>query len=286
MARFSKKVTHLLLDELTGWTVREIDGLFEGNEIALGEAEPNPDVSVRRHQVRAYLASLRLETSATDRVKLTGVLTDVLQQIARRTEEDPLVPRLAQQRWEQTLAAEGFSIDPETHAVTAPGEGQGTASHDSLSAVTDHVAIHDHLVRLSRTVDTDPRLAVSTAKALIESTAKIVLTERGQPYSRAEKIPALVSQAQAALGLSPRGVSDEEPALRKVLQSLVALTQGVTEIRNQVGVDHGTEEVPGWIRPRHARLVVGAAQVWCQLMLETLNDQTAPWRSMKPTDST
>jgi Abortive infection C-terminus len=71
------------------------------------------------------------------------------------------------------------------------------------------------------------------------------------------------------LGLSPKGVRDEEPALRKVLQSLVALTQGVTEIRNQVGVDHGAEEVPRWVRARHARLVVGAAQVWCQLMLET-----------------
>lgn len=31
------------------------------------------------------------------------------------------------------------------------------------------------------------------------------------------------------------------------------------------------------IRSRHARLVVGTAQVWCQLMLETLADPDAPW---------
>ena len=68
------------------------------------------------------------------------------------------------------------------------------------------------------------------------------------------------------------------PALRQILQSLVTLAQSVTEVRNQVGVDHGAESVPIWVRPRHARLVVGAAQVWCQLMLETLADPDAPWR--------
>jgi len=127
-------------------------------------------------------------------------------------------------------------------------------------------------------VDTDPRLAVSTAKALIESTAKSVLTARGLTYTKSAKVPALVNRAQESLGLAAKGVSDEVPALRQVLQSLVTLAQGVTEIRNQVGVDPGAESVPTWVRPRHARLVVAAAQAWCQLMLETLADPDAPWR--------
>lgn len=77
----------------------------------------------------------------------------------------------------------------------------------------------------------------------------------------------------------PRGVSDEDKSLRQVLQALVSLTQGVTEIRNKIGVDHGAEGVPTWVRPRHARLVVGSAHVWCGLMLETLADPDAPWRT-------
>lgn len=67
--------------------------------------------------------------------------------------------------------------------------------------------------------------------------------------------------------------------MRRVLGLLVTLAQNVTEIQNKVGVDHGAESVPTWVRPRHARLVVGAAQVWCQLMLETLGDPHAPWRN-------
>lgn len=88
----------------------------------------------------------------------------------------------------------------------------------------------------------------------------------------------MVKRAEQSLTLSAKGVSDGAPALRQILQSLVSLAQGVTEIRNQVGVDHGAENVPAWVRPRHTRLVVGAAQVWCQLMLETLADPDAPWR--------
>lgn len=95
-----------------------------------------------------------------------------------------------------------------------------------------------------------------------------------------------MTAAQESLGLAAKTVSDENSSLRQVLQSLVTLAQGVTEIRNQVGVDHGAESVPTWVRPRHARLVVGAAQVWCQLMLETLADPTAPWRSIDDSTAT
>jgi hypothetical protein len=105
-----------------------------------------------------------------------------------------------------------------------------------------------------------------------------VLTARGVTYTPSDKVPALVSRAQESLGLAAKAVSDEGPSLRRVLQSLVTLAQNETESRNRVGVDHGAESVPRWVRPRHARLVVGAAQVWCQLMLETLGDQKAPWR--------
>ncbi len=40
-------------------------------------------------------------------------------------------------------------------------------------------------------------------------------------------------------------MSDEDRALRQALQSLVTLTQSVTELRNSIGIDHGAEEVRG-----------------------------------------
>ncbi len=51
-------------------------------------------------------------------------------------------------------------------------------------------AVHpgDHLRRLADSVDTDPRLAVSTAKCM--------LTARRQSYASGAKVPALVDAAQ------------------------------------------------------------------------------------------
>ncbi|QGH69304.1 abortive infection family protein [Pseudactinotalea sp. HY158] len=112
----------------------------------------------------------------------------------------------------------------------------------------------------------------------MESTPTCVLTARGQAYARKVTVPALVNAAQESLGLAPKPASDEDRPLRQALQSLVALAQSVTELRNNVDIDHGAEEVPRWMRPQHAHLVVGAAQVWCQRMLETLADPDAPWR--------
>lgn len=152
----------------------------------------------------------------------------------------------------------------------------------ALSALSDPTAIQEHLRRLEGSIDADPRLAVSVAKDMVESTAKLVLRERKLTYSDKEDLPALVARSQKALKLHAAGVSsdnEEARALKTILGSLTNLTQGVTELRNKVGVGHGRESVPAWVRPRHARLAAGAAGTWCNLMLETLGDPHAPWRS-------
>lgn len=152
----------------------------------------------------------------------------------------------------------------------------------ALSALPNAASIRDNLRRLDSNVDADPRLAVSVAKDLVESTAKLVLRERGETYTDKEDLPPLVSRAQQALKLHAAGVpggTDEAKALKTILGSLARLTQGVTELRNKVGVGHGRASVPEWVRPRHARLAAGAAVTWCNLMLETLADPDAPWRA-------
>lgn len=163
----------------------------------------------------------------------------------------------------------------------------GRVADVALDALPDSSAIREHLGRLASSIDTDPRLAVAVAvaKDLVESTAKLVLRETRIAYTRSDDLPALVARAQEALALHPAGVkdsTDEAAALRTILGSLIRLTQGVTELRNQVGVGHGRESVPAWVRPRHARLAAGAATTWCNLMLETLGDPEAPWRKAGP----
>ena len=177
------------------------------------------------------------------------------------------------------MQRDGFQVDHDSDRVI----GTGPALTDqALSVLSDPSAIREHLHRLTSSVDTDPRLAVAVAKDLVESTAKLVLTARKVPYSSSDGVPQLVARAQESLGLAAKAVEDagaEAKALKAILGSLANLAQGVTELRNKVGVGHGRESVPDWVRPRHARLASGAAQTWCQLVLETLEDPKAPWRT-------
>lgn len=283
MGSFTPRVMRLLSDELTATPVREIDALFDDRGVALGPPQPrDSDGSVRRERMRRYLATLDRDDSA-DAQRLAAVFSDVLQKITHTTASGWGNDDGLRDKWSRILREDGFEVDEATGSVRIGRLRVGAQlTEHALSALSDPQSIQDHLHRLADSVDTDPRLAVSTAKALIESTAKCVLTARGQSYTRAATVPALVNAAQESLGLAAKSVSDEDRALRQALQSLVTLTQSVTELRNSVGIDHGAEEVPKWVRPRHARLVVGAAQVWCQLMLETWQIQMHPGIARSP----
>jgi hypothetical protein len=72
---------------------------------------------------------------------------------------------------------------------------------DLIANLRDPAAIREHLGRLQRIAQFDPPLAIGTAKELVESTAKTVLLEMGEPVNDREDLPALVSRAQRALGV-------------------------------------------------------------------------------------
>lgn len=74
----------------------------------------------------------------------------------------------------------------------------------ALSGLTDPAAIREHLDRISRAIeDDDAAQAIGSAKELIESTAKVVLHERGLPVNDRDGLPELVRAAQLAIGVHP-----------------------------------------------------------------------------------
>lgn len=73
MAQFTSKLRRLLSEYLTGVVLRDIDALFNDNDIALGPPQPNPnDPSERRERMRRYLATLDLN-NPHDHAKLVAV---------------------------------------------------------------------------------------------------------------------------------------------------------------------------------------------------------------------
>jgi Abortive infection C-terminus len=155
-------------------------------------------------------------------------------------------------------------------------------TEEAISSLRDATAIREHLVRLQRSAHNDPPLAIGTAKELVESTAKTVLLETGEPVDDKDDLPALVARAQRALGLHPSSAlpgPDGTDAVKRILGGLMNVTTGLAELRNRgYGTGHGPKGERVGLHPRHAHLAVNTAMTWCSIMLDTLADPAAPWR--------
>jgi len=190
-----------------------------------------------------------------------GVFEQILDWLPEGSDRDVLV---------RHLQRDGYS-------VAADGRIRGRAAEMlaaiPLEGLTDAAAIYEHLERIAASTDTDPGVAISGAKALIEATTKLVLAELGEPYDERAEVPPLVKAAQKALLLHPETLAPTKPGAeitKRILSNLSQVAVGIAELRNQYGPDHGRTKAVVGLGPRHAHLAVGAASTYCRMLLETL----------------
>lgn len=267
MTQFVSGTTRGLFRKLmTESTVGEIGAAFQDEGIAPNSDSRYEDTSVRRTTTQAYLDGVDWEDE--------GQVARFLVVAARLLHG--WSPEAVESFW-QSMRRDGYELDADSGRVSRVGPRLGL---DSLAGITDPSAISEQLTRIRRAVIDDPRLAVGSARELIESTAKVVLTERGLSVNPRDDLPALVRAAQTALGLHPSGLGpDGSDGVKRVLGAVINIAEGLGEMRNRgYGTGHGAATARVGLRPRHARLAVNAATTWCELMLDTLADLEAPWR--------
>jgi hypothetical protein len=280
MATFSKRTLRILGDVLTDWSaLTRIGHLFEDNGVSL----PPPEVAEeavqgvngqRRGLTAEYVASLDLG-DPNDRRKLLRVLDDVFADVLPR-EGDENGDR-ARGKLLRALTDDGFAPGPDGRLRAAAGR----RVEIPLDQIADIDVLQEHLDRIDREVDTDPAGALSAVKALIESTAKIVLRETGGTWERNPKFPTLVSGAQKALGLMVGTLAPDkagDTSLKMVLDGLYKVAIGIDELRNRYGRDHGRDTPLRGLTDRHARLAVHSGTAYCRFLIDTLADADAPWR--------
>ncbi|WP_331728921.1 abortive infection family protein (plasmid) [Streptomyces avidinii] len=89
-------------------------------------------------------------------------------------------------------------------------------------------------------------------------------------------VPILVAMVHKELRLDAASAPDGSKAIKR--SGAVNIAVGVAELRNQgFGSGHGQASAPSGLGVRHARLTVNAAVTWCELILDTLADPSAPW---------
>ena len=246
---------------LVDFVLRDIDDFFVGAGLQ-ADHEHDPQVGgQRRSLVEQYYANADF-TSPADVRKVLSAYSEIISRLERK-DADPLLHRLQR---------DGFMLHTDGSFKPIPGKHNpliGTL-HD-LAKSLDYPRLAEHVDLLVGSVDSNPSLAVGTAKETIETVCKTILGERGIDPGQ-DALGKLVRRTAKELALLPESIPDRTKgvkAVRRLLSNLAQVSDGLAELRNLYGTGHGRSGRRGSVQPRHARLAVGAAATLATFLLET-----------------
>lgn len=185
------------------------------------------------------------------------------------------------QLYNSFLKNDGYELAEKARISGKPvyvGRYIGVAKAPGVDAVrevlseTDASYVTQQITRMEAAVNHDPELAIGTAKELVETCCKSILTEREVSFSKSDDLPKLVKATVRQLELTPDDVPDRAKAsetIKRLLSNLATITQGVAELRNYYGTGHGKTGAEKGLQPRHAKLAVGAASTLAVFLAET-----------------
>ena len=185
------------------------------------------------------------------------------------------------QLYNSCLENDGYRIVEKTRISGRPvfiGRFVGTSvspgiesARETLSG-TDVTYVAQQITRMEAAVNQDPELAIGTAKELVETCCKSILSECDVGYSQRDDLPKLVKKTVRQLQLTSVDIPDKAKAsdtIKRLLSNLASITQGVAELRNHYGTGHGRQGANRGLQPRHAKLAVGAASTLSVFLAET-----------------
>lgn len=254
--------------------IRQIEQAFENEGF-----DPAPDTSAPENgwysagQRRGTFDRYASDVDWTESAAVRSVL-DVFEELLSWCGDDEYGNRQREQLTRH-LRRDGYSVDEDGRIR---GSVASSLADLPLEGLREPKSILEHLDRISNTTDTDPALAISGAKALIEATTKLVLAELGESFDEKADLPVLVKAAQKALKLHPETLAPTAAGRETVIRILSNLSQlaiGVAELRNEYGPDHGRSRPVVGLGARHAHLAVGSASTYVRLLLETLEARRA-----------
>ena len=147
-----------------------------------------------------------------------------------------------------------YSRGGHIHGAALSGPSRSLAQRIKAEGIP---AIEIEYERAYKAIDSDPGAAVTAACAILESVCKSYLEAQGHALPRKQVLGALWPQVASYLDLSPKDVADDD--LKRILQGLYSIGDGVAALRTHAGSAHGHAQGKSYrLAPRHARLAVHA----------------------------
>jgi hypothetical protein len=270
---------------MSGTVLRDIDDMWQDELFAPPEQEPEPVGGQRVTRFQGYLNNVDW-TDASHVARALRVFDVAIHHLFDHPDVPDWDASDIIERLRRLFARDGYTLDDKGRISGGPSI---VLEQEHLGDLRDARVISEHLDRIDHAVARDdPALAIGSAKELVESTAKVILRERNVSFDNNDDLPKLARMAEEALQVHPpQAGPDGSQAIRKILGAALTVTSGLAELRNGYGTGHGRGTVPTGLGPRHARLAVNGARLWCQFMLDTLGDPKSPWRrSSQPAQAT
>lgn len=185
------------------------------------------------------------------------------------------------QLYNSFLKQDGFQLVEKMRMSGKPvyiGRHVGVAATPGVTAVretlgaTDPGYVAQLITRMETAVFNDPSLAIGTARELVESVCRTILRDRGVDIAKKCDLPQLVKLTSRELELTSDDIPEKAKAadtIKRLLNNLATITQGIAELRNQYGTGHGKEMGTRGLSTRHAKLAVGAASTLAVFLVET-----------------
>lgn len=277
--------------ENVNWSGRLEESEFLGRLYDLSSLESydnrfrNAEGDIWQHRVNNYdweddwvFSDRRFRLTSGDDETFLRFLCETVHPVVR---SDPTEVERLVTLYNSFLGNDGFQIVEKTRISGKPvfvGREIGEAPAPGITAARTAMKLPDasyvtqQITRMEAAVNTDPGLAIGTAKELVETCCKTILTDRGVEYSSSADLPQLVKLASKELSLTPADIPHEAKAaetIKRLLSNLATITLGIAELRNQYGTGHGKEATSRGLDSRHAKLAVGAASTLAVFLIET-----------------
>ena len=156
------------------------------------------------------------------------------------------------QHIEENPAFDGFTaekrllFEPCKAIVNRLLSGKVNLDHLKETAVVfDAKHLAEQIRRIEKSIESDPALAIGTAKELIETCCKTILAQRGKPVVGTPDIPALTKETLKELKIVPEDIPESgrgSELIKRLLQNLGTIGNNLAELRGLYGTGHGKME--------------------------------------------
>lgn len=270
----SKKTRYEFREHFVGMTLRQIEMEFDVADVPFDPDYDPPESGARRSLVEQYYHTTDF-TKWQDVRKVLVVYGNVLAGLEQTavSRADRTGINWARNEFESLkkwIERDGF-LYQEGKLIPVAGDLHLPEMSEAAERF-DAVELRRQIERMKTSVEDDPALAIGTAKELLETTCKTILRGRGVHVPNNPDVVDLVKLTRKTLSLMPEDIPDAARGanvVRRLLSNLGTVAQAVSELRNLYGTGHGRDGLAQSLRPRHARLAVGAASTLAIFLLET-----------------